>query len=72
MKPINIAVQSALEALTSEEFENIMAAHGLSFYIFEAVPVEVKTQEHAQALGVFRSDQGFRVRSPLHIDFMLK
>jgi len=73
MKPINVAVQSALEAVTSEEFEAIMAAHGLTFYIFEGAPADIKTQEHAQALGAFCADEGFiKVRSPLQIDFMLK
>merc|ERR1712183_459199 len=41
MKPINVAVQSALESLNSEEFETIMAANGLSFYMFETTPAEV-------------------------------
>lgn len=72
MKPINIAVKSALEALTSEEFETIMAANKLGFYIFEAAPEEARTQEQALALGTFCSDKGFRVRSPLRMNFVLK
>merc|ERR1711920_1076850 len=67
MKPINVAIQRALEALTSDEFEAIMAAHKLSFYIFEATPAEARIQEQAKALGAFAHEPEFRVRSPLTI-----